>query len=1593
MPILLGTGGCLSYKGQADAYPTRDRWMPILQGTGKMPILQGTGKMPILQGHKMQVGWHIRGISGHSFRLEKPLGLPGLLGQVFLAQAEDGTFVAAKALRPNRPATDRIRFFQEAETLERLRQVEEAAGSHYAVRLLDLAAPDAPEPFLVLELAKGQNVFYDLVDRVVDWETQPLPEQEILEIAWHFAQALALAHRAGICYDDMKLENLFWQPEKPEPLRVIDWNVVSPVAARGVSGDWARFGARLYEMLTGKRLGVDPEGRLMAGRLEDALNWEQVACGLQQIMYRALHPQITQRYAQDEDFLADLQREYLAAQMPVGDLVAQAQKALEGQRYFAAKALLKRAAKQSPEHPLIQHLLTEVDQGADRMRESNLATGQRLLQRGEFGLAAERFTAIYGANNGRDAPARRWSWVAKLAQQHPTIYAKINISLERALVLLQPALSQLSQEQASAAMRLLRPLARQYPELAELGWLASEARLLLIYRQARLRAIDDLAEQRCSLLTALEELQKLEPILAAAPDLTELQVELQQHLQVVETQLANQTDLVQLLQTAQHEAAFATSLGAEAQAAEAEQAWERAEDACHQIELRGPSEPFGEQVAAIRARVRLQLDQLLTCPAAPLKHREAQGGGTTTGKPQAQEAEDHLKAQILALAHQQLTKQNFALARQTLVCLETNLLSEDLFQQVQGLKVQLHHTQFTWLLSEAEQALATHDFETARIHLTNASRLSAEPTDQAQCQALELRLLLEQVTETVQQSEWGPARELLRQAQQLLAQPLASSEAAAAHQRLALLQRECDRAGAYEAAERNRTLIAEALQQHAYQQAQNLAETTIQSLREYGLPEFDLLLQTLKQFVSEAQEGLEIRTEAQQIFETLKQFYLLDNYQQALHSVDQLAHFLATRSTEDPLVLAWQQQAHLWGLEMQTFLKQATEQARQLSQTADSDPLLGQKFLETEVLRRYPDYPPALSLKQTWEWEALELELHADEEDYLRLAAQIDALQDAFWGDDHSSRTQATLQAQQLEQANLCATPALIQLKAAIESLASRPTTDLQKAQQMHRLLAERQARRWVLYLRNLLYQDDLKPFDTNLTETRPALLPFILPVLPELQSERDSLEQLHIARQLQALGHWNAARAAGQKAAEISSTPFVLTLLNEIDATEHAGAVLFKALKELEMYLSRLKNALGYAGESPFYQLQKTHALLEEAIRITTTYSFFQKEEYTQRILQFKQRYCICWQTVAQSALTYWKKAYPVILEGLSAIAPADSTVQGIVQELKGREILLRARQDLQEGRLNQAKDRIQEIASHLPPTDQALTELQTLIQHNFDHAQERKTQAAKAQAQAELNAAHNFLMEALQFNREDSEAREMRNTLALRIGQALSLAQQAYEMQSQDLRAAIKLWEEVCQLYRDGVYTDGSLEARPFTLCLKEALAKQNRQLNPVTAKLDERDLGENLAELQTLERVDFIRQEFQQLREVFEDKATFDWEDFKRTCGRILADIAEINEQMAQMREIYPELGQIFQATSLLIAYHTAHDELFHILSTPRKERPISWKTQRIQAFTHLQDIWATLKAFEPGAETIVKNLAAVVEAAYDQILLLNNLEETA
>src|SRR5262249_55098026 len=273
----------------------------------------------------MQVGDIIKGVKGEAagvaYLVMQSIGAPGLFGQAFVCRRTDGSAEAVvKTMRAGRPHDGRERFFQEAATLERMAEFEGRAGKHYAVRLLDQSSPDAGETFIVLERAGGQNVLDDMLRQIVDWRHAPLDEQLALEIARHFAQALRIAHQAGICYDDMKLDNLFWNAERPDdPLRIIDWNVTSSVAERGVAGDWARYGARLYELCTGERIGVNRDGTIL-GEWPAGARWQQLPEGIRDIITQALNL----RYTDDVVLLRDLNRESEQARMSWPDLLERA---------------------------------------------------------------------------------------------------------------------------------------------------------------------------------------------------------------------------------------------------------------------------------------------------------------------------------------------------------------------------------------------------------------------------------------------------------------------------------------------------------------------------------------------------------------------------------------------------------------------------------------------------------------------------------------------------------------------------------------------------------------------------------------------------------------------------------------------------------------------------------------------------------------------------------------------------------------------------------------------------------------------------------------------------------------------------------------------------------------------------------------------------------------------------------------------------------------------------------------------------------------------------------------------------------------------
>lgn len=353
-----------------------------------------------------------------NYAIQKQLGEPGLYGIAYLAKDPNGQFVVIKALRPERPTSDKERVFVEAETLRKVAEQEDAAGVHYAVRVLDESPNDAPQPFIVLEQATGQNVLNDLVERIGNWDHAPLAEATGLAIMTHFARALHYVHQAGLCYDDMKLDNLFWDTQREHPLRIIDWNVTSPITPdHQLSGDWVRFGARLYQMLTGRYLSVNRDGDV-AGSVEDASNWQSIPQGLRVIITKALHG----GYTKDEMILQDLEREQSLQGQPSAELVRMAKVFAGRNQWEAAASSIGRvqqyAAELSPlQHAEIEQIQSDIEASTGQARNDEVEAGKQVLVASEFNIAIEHFTGILKRINFSDARPRWWLLIAEIAKK------------------------------------------------------------------------------------------------------------------------------------------------------------------------------------------------------------------------------------------------------------------------------------------------------------------------------------------------------------------------------------------------------------------------------------------------------------------------------------------------------------------------------------------------------------------------------------------------------------------------------------------------------------------------------------------------------------------------------------------------------------------------------------------------------------------------------------------------------------------------------------------------------------------------------------------------------------------------------------------------------------------------------------------------------------------------------------------------------------------------------------------------------------------------------------------------------------------------
>ncbi len=153
-----------------------------------------------------------------TLRLKKKIAQGGM-GTVWIAHhLVLGTDVAVKIMSSpwsSVPAA-RTRFLREARLTARI-------DSPHVVRPLDCRFDEADEPYLVLELLRGE----DLEQRVR--RRGPLPVGDVVEIVAQTCEGLAACHEAGIVHRDMKPENVFLVEGARTLVKILDFGVAKPL--------------------------------------------------------------------------------------------------------------------------------------------------------------------------------------------------------------------------------------------------------------------------------------------------------------------------------------------------------------------------------------------------------------------------------------------------------------------------------------------------------------------------------------------------------------------------------------------------------------------------------------------------------------------------------------------------------------------------------------------------------------------------------------------------------------------------------------------------------------------------------------------------------------------------------------------------------------------------------------------------------------------------------------------------------------------------------------------------------------------------------------------------------------------------------------------------------------------------------------------------------------------------------------------------------------------------------------------------------------------------------------------------------------------
>ena len=163
---------------------------------------------------KLEVGQVLSG----TLRLDRKIAVGGM-GSIWSAEhLVLGTEVAVKFMSGPWAAVPcaRSRFLREARMTANI-------DSPHVVKVLDCRHDEADEPYLVLELLRGEN----LEQRVR--RHGALCVFEVVEIVAQTCEALAATHEAGIVHRDVKPENVFLIAGSTMFVKLLDYGVAKPM--------------------------------------------------------------------------------------------------------------------------------------------------------------------------------------------------------------------------------------------------------------------------------------------------------------------------------------------------------------------------------------------------------------------------------------------------------------------------------------------------------------------------------------------------------------------------------------------------------------------------------------------------------------------------------------------------------------------------------------------------------------------------------------------------------------------------------------------------------------------------------------------------------------------------------------------------------------------------------------------------------------------------------------------------------------------------------------------------------------------------------------------------------------------------------------------------------------------------------------------------------------------------------------------------------------------------------------------------------------------------------------------------------------------